>query len=611
MKNYNGNRSRADRPGPMAVAVTLTAALLAAVVFPSVVFSDYVGQYRVLVLNSYHKGYKWTDDMGRGIEEVFKENPVPYEIFVDYMDTKRLFNEEYLKVLKGLYREKYKEMFFDVIISTDDNAFNFLLEHRDNLFAGAPVVFCGVNNMDEKLLADRTGFTGVSEEPDFKENIDTILKIHPNTTEIAVVIDRTTTGLRVHETLMDVVTGYPQIKWRFLEDFTMEELVENVSSLHDNAVVLYTLFLRDKEERFYEYDQSIKLITEASPVPVYGTWDFSLGYGIVGGMLTSGFYEGVDAARIALRILEGELPELIPIVRESSNRYMFDYRTMERFGIDPGMIPEESVIINRPFSVYEQLRGQILMVGALFFLLSALVLILFGNIVHKRKTQRELARSAEQVRSSLGEKEILLKEVHHRVKNNLQVISGLLNLQAHHITDQVSKEIYKESQNRIISMALIHEELYQARDLARVDFGAYIKNLAENLFGSYSVDKDRVTLDLDIDHTEMVVDTAIPCGLIVNELISNCLKHAFPDGMSGRVRVAFHELDDKEYELEVSDDGVGLPPELDITRTASLGMQLIYLIVEQLKGKIEVSREGGTGIRILFSEYLEAGTDIL
>ena len=133
----------------------------------------------------------------------------------------------------------------------------------------------------------------------------------------------------------------------------------------------------------------------------------------------------------------------------------------------------------------------------------------------------------------------------------------------------------------------------------------------KNLFGSYSADKSRVTLDLDIDHTEMVVDTAIPCGLILNELISNCLKHAFPDGKSGRVRVAFHELDDKEYELVVSDDGVGLPLEMDITRTDSLGMQLVFLIVEQLKGKIEVSREGGTGFHILFREYLEASTDIL
>ena len=595
----------------MIAAVTLAAAILTAAVFPSVVYSDYVGQYRVLVLNSYHKGYKWTDDMDRGIEKVFKESQVPYEIFMDYMDTKRLFNEEYMEILKGLFREKYKDLLFDVIISTDDNAFNFLLANRDNIFAGAPVVFCGVNNMDEKLLEGRTGYTGVSEDPDFRATINTILRIHPNTTEIAVVIDRTTTGFRIHETLIDVAAGYPQVKWRFLEDFTMEELVENVNSLHDNVVVLYTLFLRDKDERFYEYDQSTKLITEASPVPVYGTWDFSLGYGIIGGKLTSGFYEGVDAARMALRVLKGTPPETIPIVRESPNRYMFDYRIMKRFGIDPGIIPEESVMINRPFSVYEQFRGQILMVGALFFLLSSLVLILFGNIVHRRKAQNELARSAEQVRSSLGEKEILLKEVHHRVKNNLQVISGLLNLQAHHITDELSRGIYKESQNRVISMALIHEELYQARDLARVDFGAYIENLVENLFGSYSVDKDRVTLDLDIDHTEMVVDTAIPCGLIVNELISNCLKHAFPDGMNGRVRVAFHELDDKEYELVVSDDGVGLPLEMDITRTDSLGMQLVFLIVEQLKGKIEVSREGGTGFHILFREYLEASTDIL
>ncbi|MCK5351548.1 histidine kinase, partial [bacterium] len=396
------NPNRTVRSGPVIAAVTLAAAILTAAVFPSVVFSDYVGQYRVLVLNSYHQGYKWTDDMGRGIEKVFKESQVPYEISVDFMDTKRLFNAEYLKVLKGLFREKYEDMLFDVIISTDDNAFNFLLEHRDNLFAGAPVVFCGVNNMDEKLLAGRTGFTGVSEDPDFKANIDTILKIHPNTNEIAVAIDRTTTGLKVHETLMDVVADYPQIKWRFLEDFTMEELVENVSSLHDNAVVLYTLFLRDKEERFYEYDQSIKLITEASPVPVYGTWDFSLGYGIVGGMLTSGFYEGVDAAKIALRVLEGESPELIPIVRESPNRYMFDFRIMERFGIDPGLIPEESVIINRPSSLFEQFREQMLMVGALFFLLSGLVLILSVNIIHRRKAQRELAKSEERIRFSLG-----------------------------------------------------------------------------------------------------------------------------------------------------------------------------------------------------------------
>ncbi len=595
----------------MIAAVSLAVALFITAAFPPVAFSDYVGQYRVLVLHSYHKGYKWTDDMGRGIEQVFKENLVPYEIFVDYMDTKRLFNEEYMEVLKGLYREKFKDMRFDVIISTDDIAFNFLLENKDNLFAGAPVVFCGVNNMDIRRLSGRTGFTGVSEDPDFAANVDTILKVHPSTTEIAVIIDQTATGIKVHEAMINVMTGYPQIKWSFLEDFTMEELAENVSNLHDNTVVLYTLFLRDKEERFYEYDQSIKLIIEASPVPVYGTWDFSLGHGIVGGMLTSGYYEGEEAARIALRVLEGEQPELIPIVRKSPNRYMFDYQVMERFGIDPEAVPDQSIIINRPFSVYEQFKAHILAAGSLLFLLSGFVIILLFNIVNRRKAEKELAKSAEQVRNSLGEKEILLKEVHHRVKNNLQVISGLLNLQSLHITDPKGREAYKESQNRVISMALIHEELYQARDLARVDFGAYIENLVANLLGSYSIVKDRVTLDMDISHTDMVVDTAIPCGLIVNELISNCLKHAFPDGKTGRIKVAFRELDGKEYELVVSDDGVGLPAEIDIAKSTSLGMKLVYLIVEQLQGKLEVTREGGTSFRILFREYLEASPEIL
>jgi PAS domain S-box-containing protein len=222
----------------------------------------------------------------------------------------------------------------------------------------------------------------------------------------------------------------------------------------------------------------------------------------------------------------------------------------------------------------------------------------------------QLKTAEEQLRNSLSEKEILLKEIHHRVKNNLQVISGLLNLQAHHINDPKGRMIYKESQNRVITMALIHEDLYQSADLSSVDLGGYIENLAENLFNSYKVGHDRVKLELDVEHTDMVVDTAIPCGLIINELISNALKHGFPDDRAGTVTVRFRPMEEKYYYLEVSDDGIGLPPELDINETSTLGMQLVKVIVEQLAGSMEVEREQGTSFKIHFAEHLEAGTTL-
>ena len=243
-------------------------------------------------------------------------------------------------------------------------------------------------------------------------------------------------------------------------------------------------------------------------------------------------------------------------------------------------------------------------------LLSARVMTLAGepHMLVLVKDISQLKTAEEQLRNSLNEKEILLKEIHHRVKNNLQVISGLLNLQAHHITDPATQMIYKESQNRVITMALIHEDLYQSTDLTSVDLGGYIENLAENLFSSYKVGHDRVKLELNVEHTDMVVDTAIPCGLIINELISNALKHGFPDDRAGTVTVRFHSMGDKEYYLEVSDDGVGLPPGLDITNTTSLGMQLVKVIVEQLAGTLEVERKQGASFKIHFAEYLEAGT---
>lgn len=206
----------------------------------------------------------------------------------------------------------------------------------------------------------------------------------------------------------------------------------------------------------------------------------------------------------------------------------------------------------------------------------------------------------EKVWASLREKEILLKEIHHRVKNNLQIISSLLNLQSAHIRDPRALEVFKEGQGRVRSMALIHEKLYQSEDLARVDFSEYISNLAAYLFRSYEVNAGAVRLSVEAEDVLLGVDTAIPCGLIINELVSNSLKHAFPGGTGGSINITLRPAGTERLTLTVADDGVGLPRGFDVRDTPSLGLQLVNTLARQLGGDVLVGDCAGAKFSISF-----------
>jgi PAS domain S-box-containing protein len=210
----------------------------------------------------------------------------------------------------------------------------------------------------------------------------------------------------------------------------------------------------------------------------------------------------------------------------------------------------------------------------------------------------ERRRSEALIAASLKEKEVLLKEIHHRVKNNLQVISSLLSLQTANVHDPQTIEQLRESQNRIRSMALIHERLYQSNDLARIDFGEYVRSLVNFLVRSYGI--PNVHLKLAVQNIEMSVNTAIPCGLIINELVSNALKHAFPAGRGGEVEISVEVRPDGIGVLRVSDNGIGLPSDIDVDNTNTLGLQLVNTLSNQLNGKIELFREPGTTYSIAF-----------
>lgn len=225
-----------------------------------------------------------------------------------------------------------------------------------------------------------------------------------------------------------------------------------------------------------------------------------------------------------------------------------------------------------------------------------------GKVIRVSGILRDITKQkqiADQIQASLVEKEVLLKEIHHRVKNNLQIISSLLSLQSGYIEDQQTLEILKAGENRIASMALIHEQLYQSQDLAKIDFPDYIQNLVANLFSSYDVSSEKIILHSNIERILLSLDIAIPCGLIINELISNSLKHAFPNNKKGNIYIKLSAIDDR-YHLSIRDDGVGLPKNIDPNNTDSLGLQIVAALTQQLEGSLDIHSHNGTEFKIKF-----------
>jgi two-component sensor histidine kinase len=216
----------------------------------------------------------------------------------------------------------------------------------------------------------------------------------------------------------------------------------------------------------------------------------------------------------------------------------------------------------------------------------------------------ERTQAEVRIAASLQEKEVLLREIHHRVKNNLQVISSLLRLQAESITEPMTRALFQEGQDRVRSMALVHEKLYQSADLAQIDFGEYVRHLVAHLLLSYQGKDQAVALQIDAGVVLLGVNVAVPCGLILNELVTNALKHAFPDGRPGEIRVAL-QIDQATPQgilgiLEVCDNGVGLPAHMDVAQTESLGLYLVHRLAIQLEGRLEVHNRNGTSFRLSF-----------
>jgi GAF domain-containing protein len=371
------------------------------------------------MLNSYHHGLNWTDGIVEATREVIFDtdyNPVAdrTELYLEYMDTKRLpMNEQVEQSWYDYLQDKYEDVSLDVILVSDNNGYDFLRRYRDELFPGVPVVFCGVNFFQSKDLAGLESFTGVVEQMDPRSTIEVALDIHPETERIYVISDQTTTGRLVQQQVDAAVPAFEgRVAFEMLTNASVADL-QRLRNLSDEELVLLVVFNRDQEGNFYDYRQGMDLLMSITDRPIYGVWDFYLGFGLMGGMLTNSGLQGRTAAEIVVQILNGADARNLPVVEQSPNRYMFDYEQLQRFNVSPGEVPQtagisgaRTVIINQPPPVLEQYGLVVGSVAGVIVIAAGIVILQRNNLRKQRMTEtalRETNRALEDARTSMEE----------------------------------------------------------------------------------------------------------------------------------------------------------------------------------------------------------------
>jgi PAS domain S-box-containing protein len=349
---------------------------------------------RVLVLNSYHANFEWTEHIVWGIRSTFAKATPEVELTLEYMDTKNHDPAQIFPLLASLYQAKYQNTHFDVIITSDNNAFDFLLAHREHLFPGVPVVFCGLNSFSDDLIADQDGITGVVEDIDIQGTLDLALRLHPDTETVAVVSDMTPSDAANRERLAQVKPTYEaRVDFIDLVGLPAPVLQQAVAQLPANTVILFFNLYRDYQGGKFTLDEGMRLISANSGLPIYSLWEDKVAHGALGGVTTSGEAQGREAAHMALRILHGELPAAIPVLQESPNVPMFNYAQLQRFDIPLSHLPEGSVLLNEPQTFYYQYKSYIF--GALAFsaFQMVIIIILWMNITRRKQAEEALQES--------------------------------------------------------------------------------------------------------------------------------------------------------------------------------------------------------------------------
>ncbi|OHD56336.1 MAG: hypothetical protein A2Y33_12070 [Spirochaetes bacterium GWF1_51_8] len=393
---------------------------LAAVAFAALYFAHSAPLYsqgqtykNILILNSYHEGKVFSDNILDEVKKIFGASGQKYELYIDYMDTKRTDPKILFPYLKTIYRLKYSKTKFNLILTSDNNALDFALMYRDEIFQGAPVVFSGVNNFHDSMLKGQKNVTGVVEAGDIPGTLNLILRLQPHVENVYVIADITETGQLLLEEARQFYSPFEgKVKFHELSGMPLFEMAGELSNIPPKSAVLHLVYYREPSGKAYTQEEVLKLVSETSPCAVYTCWDDQVMFGVMGGMVTSGKAQGKAMADMALKILAGESPDSIPILRTSPNVPLFDYPAVMRHQIPLVLFPENSVFLNEPQSFFYQNRDILILGGIFLFLQSLAIFMLVVNIGRRKRAETFALENKEKYRFLIENSSDLIVRFH-------------------------------------------------------------------------------------------------------------------------------------------------------------------------------------------------------
>jgi two-component system cell cycle sensor histidine kinase/response regulator CckA len=382
---------------------------------------------RILYINSYHPGYKWSDNIEKGLTKSLELSPKQLEISVEYLDSKR-FPEQDFDLQANSIEKKYSGYNHNIVVVSDNAAFSFVKEYKEKLFPDIPLVFCGYNDFKPDVLEDISNVTGVNEEMNIDELIEIAIEVQPNVKTLAFILSTVDIGdqLKCEKVETFVIPKYQdQYDIVVLKNAPISEIKEKLATLPlESALFLMGQTSEQQNGHSISPIESGRLISAVSPIPVYTLWDFHMNKGVLGGLVLKGADQGKAAAEMVLQILNGINADSIPVILKSPTRKIFDYSIMERFNIPIDILPENSDVINKPASFYEEYKAYVWTAIIIFSILLILILFLSINILKRRKVERELRKQQDKLEQLVKE----IKQEKHSTEEFLNSAPGLFYL---------------------------------------------------------------------------------------------------------------------------------------------------------------------------------------